>query len=111
MAEGHIEFTLSVCVCVLVHLCVPESCPAHNFVLHFQISGTDDHHDIVLDAKTMLLGQRSRSIPTLKVLGTKMTSIIHFHFILFSSSFSFRCISHYYMYCLYTYSVIMTDLW
>ena len=28
MAEGHIEFTLSVCVCV------PESCPGHNLAVH-----------------------------------------------------------------------------
>ena len=43
MAEGHIEFTLSVCVfvrlCVFafVHLCVPESCPALIFILHGRI--------------------------------------------------------------------------
>ena len=30
MAEGHIESYLSLCVC----LCVPESCPGHNFVMH-----------------------------------------------------------------------------
>ena len=30
MAEGHIESYLSVCVC----LCVPESCPGHNLVVH-----------------------------------------------------------------------------
>ena len=29
MAEGHIEFTLSVCVC----LCSPDSCPTHNFIV------------------------------------------------------------------------------
>ena len=38
MAEGHIEFTLSVCAraCVffLVRLYVPESCPTHNFIVH-----------------------------------------------------------------------------
>ena len=28
MAEGHIEFTLSVCVCF------PESCPGHNLAIH-----------------------------------------------------------------------------
>ena len=28
MAEGHIEFTLSACVCV------PDSCPTHNFIVH-----------------------------------------------------------------------------
>ena len=32
MAEGHIEFTLSVCVCVC--LCIPESCPGHNLAVH-----------------------------------------------------------------------------
>ena len=32
MAEGHIEFILSVCVCVCV--CVPESCPGHNLAVH-----------------------------------------------------------------------------
>ena len=32
MAEGHIEFTLSLCVCVIV--CVPESCPGYNLALH-----------------------------------------------------------------------------
>ena len=30
MAEGHIEFTLSVCVC----LCIPKSCPGHNLAVH-----------------------------------------------------------------------------
>ena len=30
MAEGHIEFTLSVCVCV----CVPVSCPGHKLTVH-----------------------------------------------------------------------------
>ena len=30
MAEGRIEFTLSVCVC----LCVLESCPGHNLAVH-----------------------------------------------------------------------------
>ena len=30
MVEGHIEFTLSVCVC----LCIPESCPGHNLAVH-----------------------------------------------------------------------------
>ena len=33
MAVGHIESYLSVCVCVCFRLCVPESCPAHDFVL------------------------------------------------------------------------------
>ena len=32
MAEGHIEFTLS--VCVFVCLCIPESCPGHNLAVH-----------------------------------------------------------------------------
>ena len=32
MAEGHIEFTLSARVCVYV--CVPDSCPTHNFIVH-----------------------------------------------------------------------------
>ena len=38
MAEGHIEFTLSGCVylCVFSSV-VPESCPAHKFVLHGRI--------------------------------------------------------------------------
>ena len=31
MAEGHIEFTLSVCVCV------PEPCPGHNLAIHNEI--------------------------------------------------------------------------
>ena len=30
MAEGHTEFTQSVCVCF--RLCKRESCPAHNFI-------------------------------------------------------------------------------
>ena len=34
MAEGHIEFTLSVCVCVRVCLCISESCPGHNLAVH-----------------------------------------------------------------------------
>ena len=34
MAEEHIEFTLSVCVCVFVCLCIPESCPGHNLAVH-----------------------------------------------------------------------------
>ena len=36
MAEGYIEFTQSVCVCecVCVLLCVPDSCPTHNFIMH-----------------------------------------------------------------------------
>ena len=39
MAEGNIEFTLSVCVYVFVcfRSCIPESCPAHNFVQHGRI--------------------------------------------------------------------------
>ena len=34
MAEGHIEFTLCMCVCICVFLCVPESCPSHNLAAH-----------------------------------------------------------------------------
>ena len=34
MAEGHIEFTLSMCVCVCVCICIPKSCPGHNFAVH-----------------------------------------------------------------------------
>ena len=38
MAEGQIEFTMSararVCVFSFVRLCVPESCPTHNFIVH-----------------------------------------------------------------------------
>ena len=35
MPEGHIDFTLSVCVCVSVlRLCIPESCPTYNFIVH-----------------------------------------------------------------------------
>ena len=36
MAEGHIEFTLSVhaCVCVCVCVCVQEPCPGHNLAVH-----------------------------------------------------------------------------
>ena len=40
MAEGHIEFTLCVCVCVCVGvcvrvcLCVQESCPGRNLAVH-----------------------------------------------------------------------------
>ena len=50
IAEGHIELTLSVCVClfvcmcvracvraclpVYVRVCVPESCPGHNLAVH-----------------------------------------------------------------------------
>ena len=49
-------------------------CVFQNHILRFQIIGTDDHHDTVLDAKTMLLCQRSRSKSALKVWGTKMTS-------------------------------------
>ena len=33
MAEGHIEFTLSGCVCGMC-VCVPDSCLTHNFILH-----------------------------------------------------------------------------
>ena len=42
MAEGHIEFTLSVCVCVL------ESCPGHNLAIYngiYKKIGTDNYHD------------------------------------------------------------------
>ena len=42
MAEGHIEFTLSVCVraCVraCMRVCVPESCPGHNLAVHDGVS-------------------------------------------------------------------------
>ena len=51
MAEGHIEFTLSVCVC----LCIPESCPGHNLAVHNGIGkkfSINDHHD-----KTMCRAQ------------------------------------------------------
>ena len=39
MAEGHLEFTLSVRACVFsfVRLCVLASCPTHNFILHGEI--------------------------------------------------------------------------
>ena len=57
MAEGHIEFTLSVCLCVFVcvcvfqirihtySLCIGISCSAHNFICHGAIGklfGTKD---------------------------------------------------------------------
>ena len=31
---SHIEFTLSMCACVCLFVCVPESLAAHNFVMH-----------------------------------------------------------------------------
>ena len=36
MAEGHIEFTQSMCVCLCVCVCVcfPELCPDHNLTIH-----------------------------------------------------------------------------
>ena len=39
MAEGHREFTLSVCVCVCVYvsMCIPESGPGHNLAIHYGI--------------------------------------------------------------------------
>ena len=39
MAEGHIEFTLSMCVCVFIL----QSCPGHDYDL--KIFGTNDYHD------------------------------------------------------------------
>ena len=46
IAEGHIESYLSLCV----HVCliVPESCPAHNFILHgggFENNLVQNFHD------------------------------------------------------------------
>ena len=66
MAEGHIEFILSVC------LCVPDSCPTHNSIMH---GGILKNHlaqmiirqDDVSRVRTMSLGQRSRSQLALKV--------------------------------------------
>ena len=34
MAEGHIEFTLSLCVCVCVCLFIQELCPGHSLAIH-----------------------------------------------------------------------------
>ena len=52
MAQGHIEFTLSVRVLFarlsVCHLCIQESCPAHIFVLHGGIKNlfdANEHHD------------------------------------------------------------------
>ena len=52
MAQGHIEFTLSECVCVC--LCVPDSCLIHYFIVHdgiYKSFDTNDHQD-----KTMCRG-------------------------------------------------------
>ena len=50
MAEGHIEFTLSLSLSLSLRLFVHVfSCPAHNFVLHGRIQkhcGTNDQHDV-----------------------------------------------------------------
>ena len=48
MAEGHIVYPVCVCVCVcvFVHLCVPGSCPTHNFIVPggiLKLFGTNDH--------------------------------------------------------------------
>ena len=50
MAEGHIEFTLSMCVCVCVCLCIPDLCQTngHNFIVHggiLKLFSTNDHQD------------------------------------------------------------------
>ena len=60
MAEGHIEFTLSVCVCV------PESCPGHNSAVH----------DFILFYPITMEGRR----------GTTDEFAIPFHLDLFSAA-------------------------
>ena len=43
MAKGHREFTCP-CVCVSVCLCVPTSCPTHNFIVHGGICVARKNH-------------------------------------------------------------------
>ena len=71
MAEGHIEFTLSMCVCVCVCVCFPELCPDHNLTIHDGIEN-DLAQMIIMTrrcvrTRTMSLGQRSRSQSALEL--------------------------------------------
>ena len=68
MAEGHIEFTLSLCVRACVCVCVPESCSTHNLVgfKNYMAEMIITTRQCVA-CKNILLGQRSRSQSALKV--------------------------------------------